>query len=224
MNHKPLFKLFILYLLAICSGALQAQTATGNKIYQVDLIVFRHLDANGMSSETWQRPDPIAELSLDELEAIDEPDELTEYLNEPNPVDIANIPEMFRLLDPADAGLQNESALISNSSYYELLLHTSWQQEAPGKQQAEAFPVIAAGADPQELDGTVLLYKERYLHVGLDLAIPASRNSMMSSGRIESFTLKQSRRVNRANVLHYFDHPKLGVLVKVTEVEDKEEE
>jgi len=246
MIHKSLFIKVLLTASLLVTGGAQAQTqATVDKIYQVDLVVFRHLNAGGVSSETWQRPDPVDELSLDDLEDIEDLSELqqiqsgeplTEELAEeelpPSKVysgpDILSADEngnplLFRLLSEEEAGLQDEAQRVDNSSYYELLLHTSWQQQVISKRWAEAFPVIAAGVEPSVLDGTALLYKERYLHVALDLGIPMNARSLMA-GSGDQYTLKQSRRINRSSVLHYFDHPKLGVLVMVSEVKLPEED
>ncbi|MCP4042695.1 MAG: hypothetical protein GY731_12200 [Gammaproteobacteria bacterium] len=80
------------------------------------------------------------------------------------------------------------------------------------------------------LDGTVRLYRSRYLHVLADLRFyrPAQRRTLRSETGLEAesmeevqptvFRLQESRRM-RSKELHYLDHPILGLLIKVTPFE-----
>lgn len=77
-----------------------------------------------------------------------------------------------------------------------------------------------------QLDGTIQLYAQRYLHLDLDLwwiqhadgrRIAAGDSLNEADARI--FHIDEQRRI-RIGELHYFDHPRFGVLVKVTRVEE----
>jgi hypothetical protein len=79
--------------------------------------------------------------------------------------------------------------------------------------------------------GTVTLTRGRYLHMGLDLLYEHQPNSPQlfsffgfgNTGDIpEDYRLTQQRRVRRGE-LHYFDHPKFGVLAIVTAVDEDAE-
>jgi hypothetical protein len=98
---------------------------------------------------------------------------------------------------------------------------------------------------PEGLDGSLKLYLSRYLHlvVNLQLDAPDSVNlSAAGNDQISSYgdyrTLNEygdigrpgpvryhinENRILRSGELRYFDHPKFGVLAKVTRVEEAEE-
>ena len=73
-----------------------------------------------------------------------------------------------------------------------------------------------------QLDGTVRLYSRRFLHLALDLRWTqladggaATGGSLLPESELRSFRLLETRRMRR-NQLHYFDHPRFGVLARVT--------
>ena len=76
-----------------------------------------------------------------------------------------------------------------------------------------------------QLDGTVQLYSRRYLHLALDLRWTqlidggtAPAGELLPETTLRSFRLQESRRMRRGQ-LHYFDHPRFGVLVEVNRLE-----
>lgn len=80
-----------------------------------------------------------------------------------------------------------------------------------------------------QLDGTVRLYSRRYLHLALDLRWTqlddggaASSGELLPESVLRSFRLNETRRMRR-NQLHYFDHPRFGVLARVTRVKSKDD-
>jgi len=79
-----------------------------------------------------------------------------------------------------------------------------------------------------ELDGTVTISLSRYLHADFDLAL--AEVGMTEVGETGMTTrvpelqvqrLEQHRRM-RSEHLHYIDHPRLGVLIKIFPVEDQD--
>mgnify|MGYP002038901611 CR=1 FL=1 len=77
-----------------------------------------------------------------------------------------------------------------------------------------------------QLDGTITLYAQRYLHLALDLwwtqhtdGSPVTAGESMPEEAARVFHIREQRRV-RLNELHYFDHPRFGVLAMVTRVGD----
>lgn len=123
---------------------------------------------------------------------------------------------------------------------YEPLAHLGWVQLA--KNTEEAIPYqIANQSDAQVgITGTVTLYKERYLHLALDLALESELSDDASAPAAEippervfglgtsvneapqrtsaTHRLQQSRRVRVSNT-HYFDHPLFGVIAKINLIE-----
>lgn len=95
---------------------------------------------------------------------------------------------------------------------YRILLEEHWVQSADTRSSVP--PVLLASAD-NEVNGTLRFYLSRYLHVELNVmyAPPAA----IGGGDAPDYVIREQRRV-RASELTYFDHPKFGVIVKVTPV------
>jgi hypothetical protein len=98
---------------------------------------------------------------------------------------------------------------------YRVLLHKRWTQPAESKSTGPAVQLLTAEND---LTGTLKFYLARFLHVELNMlyqpqvgAIGATENSAAAAG----YLINEQRRV-KSNELNYFDHPKFGVLVRVS--------
>jgi Peptidoglycan-binding protein, CsiV len=109
-----------------------------------------------------------------------------------------------------------EFSKIANSlmagGRYRILLEEHWVQSADTRSSVP--PMLLANAD-NEINGTLRFYLSRYLHVELNVmyAPPAA----IGGGDAPDYVIREQRRV-RASELTYFDHPKFGVIVKVTPV------
>jgi len=123
---------------------------------------------------------------------------------------------------------------LRNADGYEPLVHVAWQQ--PGYEPEDARPLdLARLAElPARLRGEARLYRSRFLHLALDLELmSAPRQGLVapvtavpSSGEGERLAALEpdvyrliERRKLRSGELHYYDHPRYGVLAKVTPVE-----
>jgi hypothetical protein len=138
--------------------------------------------------------------------------------------------------------LQAVADAMRRSKQYRLLLHWYWQQPAMPSAQAQAvlvqipagaaLPVIALPENLSQLtlnnaltqsssttasmqaqaapllDGTLKFIAEDILHVDVDLIYRAAASAV-------PVQLKESRRLH-AGELHYLDHSRFGVLVRVT--------
>jgi len=236
-------------LLCLATTAVAQEEAPPEKVYQIDVIVFRNLSAESTSSETWPG-DPEEEFTFDDFSFSTMDDEL--IIEEPVAADTlateseestveealqdtsvgliesGNDPQQwFRVLEAADRGLQNEYSRVDGSGALQPLLYTSWQQPVQSKSAAESFEVIYArrlnNLVDGELSGNLRLYKERYLHLELNLSIPTERRGFMSAGA-PVYKLSESRRIKRVDKLHYFDHPKFSAIAQITLVEVPEED
>lgn len=135
---------------------------------------------------------------------------------------------------------------------YETIMHFGWTQ--PTYPEAETAPIELRvfGDPPEGLDGTLKLYLSRYLHLVVDLALDAPTDSdrpvatnqpVYSDGSTYSYGDSrpqyndvygleplptryriQEDRIVKNGELRYFDHPKFGVLAKITRVEEEEED
>jgi len=130
----------------------------------------------------------------------------------------------FRLADIQAMELIDELERLQGRSFYQVLAHLAWEQPGYGLEQSHPFP-LAEYAGPQSgLAGDVTLYRGRYLHMVFDLSLqaPVSEQILVFSPGKRSqsprYRITEDRRM-RSGELHYIDHPKFGILLKVTEVE-----
>ena len=91
--------------------------------------------------------------------------------------------------------LQDQAAKLSSKGY-KILFHQAWRQAAGSRSDNAWYALGGPG-----LKGTVRLTRGRYLHVDIDFDVSGVR-------------VREHRRM-RSRVLHYIDHPRVGVLVRV---------
>lgn len=109
----------------------------------------------------------------------------------------------------------NAMASLRNDGRYRVLLHKRWSQVAESKSSKP--PVLLSTEN--ELNGTFKFYLSRFLHVELNVAYqPASGSPEAASiNGLPTFVINEQRRI-KSNEMNYFDHPKFGVLVRVTPI------
>jgi hypothetical protein len=107
-----------------------------------------------------------------------------------------------------DMTLKNTAAALEKSGDYRVLVHQRWRQAAEEKSATK--PMWLRNADGQ-MEGSFRFYMSRFLHVDLDLVLRDKRDAAGVNYR-----LMEHRRVKTQD-LQYFDHPKLGVLVRITQ-------
>ncbi|MDH3441071.1 MAG: peptidoglycan binding protein CsiV [Gammaproteobacteria bacterium] len=153
----------------------------------------------------------------------------------------------FRLIDPADYQLRNAWNRLVDLDAYRPLMHTGWIQPTLEKEDTTPLPLRRLGNPPLRLNGTISLYLSRFLHMVVDLSLEhkAPQRMVATQERVRLYGDNQSRasrgfdaefitpsifyrieedRIVRNNELRYFDHPKFGVLAKITRIEEEEPE
>ena len=146
--------------------------------------------------------------------------------------------------------LENESYQLTNIysrltqlAAYRPVMHTAWIQPTLEKGETAPLKLRRIGAPPLRLNGTVSLYLSRFLHLALDLTLEHKNPYRMTGTREQLSANRDNRsqaelvfemgliqpsiyyriqedRIIRNNELRYFDHPKFGVLVQITLVEE----
>lgn len=110
---------------------------------------------------------------------------------------------------------------LSPRAGYSVLFHRAWRQLAYDRNHAVDYPVHSIAVNARDsIDGTVTLIRERYLHLDIDLLLMQAENSTAVTysdgpGNVPVYRLNESRRV-RSSEIHYFDHPRIGVIARVT--------
>jgi len=180
---------------------------------------------------------PAEEGGLEEIELLDQ--ELEEIVTYEQSGHI--------LLDPEEFVLTEIYQKLVRLDAYQPLMHTAWIQPTVEKEAATTLKLRRIGDPPLRLNGTVTLYLSRFLHLVLDLALEEKSPQRMTSSQeaVRYYGDDQSRTANsfdpqfitpstfyriqedrivRNGELRYYDHPKFGVIAKITRVEEDESE
>lgn len=233
------------------SAALAQQAKAGDPPalprYRVEVLIFRYLDQSRTTEEIQAQPDSVLPPDFDVNGLGGTPDKATQRdtagsaAATPLVTDHVAASVEFLLLDPfptppnfvqlvaTQFKLTEVWDKLNQVEAYGPVLHIAWLQ--PARRAAEAVPydLVITPVDPDVITGTLTLYKERFLHLEVDLTmreandVEADSTSGFSS-RFELFPdnddavyrMNQSRRIRTSN-LQYFDHPRFGVIAAVTE-------
>lgn len=99
---------------------------------------------------------------------------------------------------------------LRQSRGYSVLLHTAWRQPAYDNRNAIAYPVDAGvGNSANRLAGSIKLVRERYLHLDVDLLLS-------NAAAAPVYELREKRRIKKSRTVHYFDHPRFGMIATIT--------
>jgi len=182
-----------------------ATSAALPAIYDVELIVFINKYPND-DGEQWDTPDPEAIMPS----GFFPEDHFTELA-----ADLYTI--------------ENISRALGSSGRYSVLFHRAWRQLAYDKENAVAYPIHSLAENGRDsVEGIIKLVRERFLHLDVDVQLmSASEGTEVlysdSPNSQPAFELIETRRI-KSNVLHYFDHPRFGMIAKVTPYIPPEEE
>jgi hypothetical protein len=103
---------------------------------------------------------------------------------------------------------------LRQSRGYSVLLHTAWRQPAYDSRTATGYPVDASVRNgASRLSGQITLVRERYLHLDVDLLLTSATGAEDGSPVYE---LSEKRRIKKSGIVHYFDHPRFGMIAIVT--------
>jgi Peptidoglycan-binding protein, CsiV len=145
--------------------------------------------------------------------------------------------DSFRWQPASTFLLKQEDARLQRDGSYSVVLHGAWIQPVPDRDQPMPL-LIQTGkrsASSWQIEGTIEVALGRYLHVDTRLwyrpdpgavpGPPAASPDAVAIGadpRAEPdaeayMELREQRRL-RSGELHYFDHPKFGMLVRIDPV------
>lgn len=156
------------------------------------------------------------------------------------------------MLAAEDFGLLDVYEHLERLDAYEPLMHFGWTQPMYPDEEVEARPLSSFATPPNGLEGELTLYLSRYLHLAIKLQLDESFADEPVEDEPEPTTIRSSfddgyydysyhddfsedspssypvryrideDRIFRSGELRYFDHPKFGVLAKITRVEEEE--
>ena len=156
-------------------------------------------------------------------------------VDEPNPFELV-------LLDEKEFQLGKVADKFELLDAYETILHFGWTQPTFPEETTPPIELQLLTEPPAGLAGTLTLYLSRYLHLVVDLALDApsefeeevvddesfyrfgdSRQAYGEPYRERVMPVRfriQENRIVKNGDIRYFDHPKFGVVAKVTRVEE----
>ena len=166
------------------------------------------------------------------LEDISEPAMVEELLDEE---EIIKIPSFYRVIDPKEHELNGTMRRISNIPDLELSNHKSWYQPL-GDEISMPYVLVS----DQENQCVIKVFKSRYprVHAKCAMGLDSLSNTyIMTKSEFnvrslinefefdkekpdirtiekELYVIDEQRRIS-LNEFHYFDHPKIGILIGV---------
>ena len=215
--------------------------------YTVEVIIFEYAERVSIGTELFE-PDPPPEVDPGEPppEFVFE-DIPAEPLEEELAVEEEEIPQgpEFILHIEDDYSLMSVADRLELLDVYEPIMHFAWTQETVPEEDTLAIDLSSLAEAPERLSGSFKLYLSRYLHLVVDLTLdelhangePVAIDEstfVYSDDRFGTsysdvppdpvrFRIQEDR-IFKNGDLRYFDHPKFGVLAKITRLEEPEEE
>lgn len=178
--------------LTCLSSAAQAAPSATPSSYDVEILVFENKRPDLDGGEIWRQSNTQSLLN-----------ELTTAASAESS-------------DVEEAGLAAASRQLTQDGSYRILAHYRWSQTPEARAATQAMRIRS---EDQSLDGVVRFYLSRFLHVDVNLAfangkLDLAANPVPESGAI--YRISEHRRV-KTQEYNYFDHPKFGALVRVTQ-------
>jgi hypothetical protein len=228
-----------------------AEVAEAERRYTVEMIIFEYAESAQAGNELFIaeiiEPPPDAPVE-GELVFTDIPSTGANSAQGQKP-SIAEIPLSrqigLSLLEPAQYTMRDIYRKLQTLDAYKPILHTAWTQTTVEKELTPPIRLRMLGNAPLRLDGYLTLYLSRYLHLVVDLALDGGPSAQSYTGNAAASTEASSQggyvysdkpdlqpstvryrifedRIFKSGDLRYFDHPKFGVLAKVTRDESAE--
>ena len=212
--------------------------------YTVEVIIFEYAEEVSVGTEQFlpeepPLPDPEELVAAEPVFSDAAPAPVSEE-QEPEPEG----PEFILHLED-ELTLTDLAVRLERLDVYRPLMHFAWTQVTRPEEETQPIELRALAEPPEGLDGSFTLYLSRYLHLVVDLSLeqhsavvdpiaidePVSvyRDSRDTRGFDDMqpsparFSISEDR-IFKSGDLRYFDHPKFGVLAKITRVEEPEED
>jgi len=200
-----------LFRVLLCFAGMASAVYAGEspRQFDIELLIFQNFNADD-GGEVW--PVDYSEWFNDDTPEFDNTQPAAPGLTPPGP----GTPVW---LAPASLHLRAEQQTLKRAANYRVLRHLAWRQTVVDRAHAQAITLPAVSADnPVRVEGSVRVAVERYLHLYLDLKLvdtTLTLNADFSDYDLPEFRMNQHRRM-RSKELHYFDHPKFGVIALIT--------
>jgi len=203
-------------LLLLHSSQILAEDEQSPRWYEVEIILFEYQPDQQPITEQLSSQAEIPNLSntIDLLPENSVQDRQGHSREQP-----------YQRLPAESLQLTQTARRLERGRDYTLLLHTGWRQPGLGKDLAPNIliaPHTETSLESRHIFGTVRLILSRYLHIEADLLLadPApplhttDSETILQTAGPKYYRLNETRRIKK-NELHFFDHPKFGMIVVV---------
>jgi hypothetical protein len=235
-------------LLAFAAAAAQDTAETEPRevpSYTVEVIVFEYAEEVAVGTEQFLPRQPLpapGETTADEFVFADARQAASGQAAEPE--DDAGAwdvePEFLRLSE-SEFTMTDIASRLERLDVYRPIMHFGWTQVTRPDEKPRPIELRELAEPADGLDGSFQLYLSRYLHLVVDLSIEGSSDPVEATafddaaavsrddgaaplydaaGRYPARFRIVEDRIFKSDDLRYFDHPKFGVLAKITRVEE----
>lgn len=198
--------------------------------YDIEIVLFEHKNNTSIDSEVWPlSPEmPATEGIIDLFRPQDIVySGMSDKVSDSTPLNLS-------LLNTQKHKMSETIKRLMESENYNPLFHVAWRQNVSSPDDAQAIhittdkpgfanqngEIIESEQADATVDGTITVSLKRYLHLKADLAYININGSGFFSDEEAPvvFRMTESRRM-RSKEIHYFDHPKFGMLALITPYE-----
>jgi len=218
--------------------------------YTVELIVFAYGESVSAGTEIWIPEEPPADTPDNSGVRYfgDFDDEITEI--EAPPIGRRYMDLELVLFAEDDFTMNGIYDKLVKLEAYEPVLRAGWTQPTYERDLTASIPLTTLAEAPSWLAGDLTLYLGRYLHLVVDLTMDSDRTAEADDDEAEVLTFGDATarddygmideygellpapvhyriyedRIVKNGDIRYFDHPKFGVIAKITRFEEVEEE
>lgn len=189
--------------------------------YTVEVIIFSYEENVAVGSEIFPPDQRVIDDISDTIDA------------ESSPVPVGpETGERAIEIVPLDRGqftMTDIARRFARLDVYKPVMHFGWTQVTHAEEDTPPIALHAFGRPPMGLDGSFTLYLSRFLHLVVDLKLqqPGSVSSGSGFGQdaigAPVYYRISEDRIFKSGDIRYFDHPKFGVVAKITRVEEEED-
>ncbi len=215
------------------------------KSYTVEVVIFTYAEPVGTGTETFP-PDAPEPAAVPDEENGQTPGDETGAGAPPDtaPPDAAAMHNdapafAFHVLTRNEFTMQDILDRLHRLDVYRTVMHFGWTQPALSRDETTPIELRTFGDPPAGLDGNFTLYLSRFLHLVVDLSLQADTATPTDQpvagfgddrerrgpeqAQLPVHYRIQENRIVKSGDIRYFDHPKFGVVAKVTRVDDADE-
>lgn len=194
-------------------------------IYQVEVVVFEHMDAKRFQAEHWPKfvgkMDHSKAIDLDTIkdnvpDAIDTL-EVLDALDDAGDKPVKKIiSESINLVDPKHYLLNNEVKMIKASKTQRFIKHIAWNQ--PLANNVKSTPIYFTAGKDQEIAALISIKPTRTnFTASLDVIYKIQPEDRKDDPGVDEIRLVRDVRFKKKEV-YYVDHPVIGMMIIVSPV------